>query len=281
MIELSNSPPRLTLRLRTSIVDKLDGSALNPASLSQLSRSDIAGLSLKSYHRHFRLGDLFEIIGDPSDDVAIFGDCSSIDAIGKGAKQGRLAVMGNVGDRFGEGLFGARLDAFGDAANYVGSGMRSGTLVVHGSIQDHGLGPTLGATRGMRGGTCLIRGNVGHRFGERLRRGVAFVGGNCLDYGAAQMIAGTIVVMGQIGERWAQGLRRGSIIVTQSQASSFAALLTQPREFELSFLPLLWNFLKRHFEDLGLSVPNTRWAARQIGDRANGGTGEILTLLRI
>ncbi len=113
-----------------------------------------------------------------------------------------------------------------------------------------------------------------------MRRGILFIQGCAGSYGAAQMIAGTMIVFGRLGKHWAQGMKRGSIIIAEPQPDSFDASLTSAREFELSFLPLLWKHLANHLGDSYLRLPQSRWAYRQIGDRANNGVGEVLTLHR-
>jgi formylmethanofuran dehydrogenase subunit C len=116
--------------------------------------------------------------------------------------------------------------------------------------------------------------------GERMRRGMVYVAGNAGDLGAVQMIAGTVIVMGEIGSLWAQGMKRGSIILSHSNGDAFAAELLPAREFDLFFLELIWRHLEALFEDFPMKISSSRWAMRQLGDRANSGLGEILTLTR-
>lgn len=274
------SPQTLTLRLKRELDSSLDGSSIQPNLIGLQSRADVAALRLTGERTAYRLDEIFEIIGDPSDQIVVHGDCRLIDRLGAGMKSGMMTVMGNVGDESGADLGGGRLEIFGNAGQRIGMGMRRGQLTVHGSVGDRACGPAVGSTKGMSGGDCCILGNAGHRAGERMRRGTLFIQGNAGDYGAAQMIAGTIIILGRIGKHWAQGMKRGSIIVSQEQPDSFDASLTSAREFELSFLPLLWKHLASHLSDPNLRLPQSRWAYRQIGDRANNGVGEVLTLHR-
>ncbi len=269
------------LRLKTDLVDWVDGEALQPNLLANQSRAEIASLRLKTRGGPtYRVGDLFELINDPSEQVVIHGDCRFVDRLGARMKAGQLSIMGNAGDECGAGLSGGILEVFGDAGDRLACGMRRGRIVVHGSAGNNVAGPLVGATRGMQGGDCVVLGNVGDRVAERLRRGVIWIGGSAGNYGATQMIAGTIVIMKNIGASWASGMRRGTIILTQNHAASFEAQLTSAREFELSFLPLLWKHLQLILADMNQTVPNTRWANRQMGDRSNNGLGEVLTLTR-
>jgi formylmethanofuran dehydrogenase subunit C len=274
-------PHGFVLRLKTDLVDWVEGEVLQPNVLANQSRADIASLRLKSRAgTAYRIDDLFELINDPSEQIIVYGDCRFVDRIGAGMKAGKLTIMGDAGDECGAGMSGGILEVFGNAGDRLAIGMRRGQIVVHGSAGDNVAGPAVGATRGMQGGDCVILGDVGDRVAERMRRGVIWVGGSAGDYGATQMIAGTIVVMKKIGRHWASGMRRGTIVLTREQAVAFEAQLTSAREFELSFLPLLWKHLQGILVDANQTVPNTRWANRQMGDRSNDGLGEVLTLTR-
>ena len=119
------------------------------------------------------------------------------------------------------------------------------------------------------------------------------------------MIAGTLAVMGNIGSHWAGGMRRGSLILGRDFSTHPTASLSEARDFELSFLPLIW----RHIEKLQneaiailslanaltrtalqrasnefpspIKIPRTRWVQRQIGDLNCKGRGEVLVLRRV
>jgi formylmethanofuran dehydrogenase subunit C len=276
----TKEPQPFTLRLKSAVVDCVDGAVLQPSLLANKSRAEIASIPIEAAGRMYRVADFFELINDPSEHLVIHGDCRHIARLGAGMKAGQLSIMGHAGVECGAELAGGTLEVFGNAGDRLAIGMRRGQIVVHGSAGSDVAGPSVGATRGMQGGDCIILGNVGNRLAERMRRGVLWIGGNAGDYGAAQMIAGTLVVMGRIGHHWAEGMRRGTIILPHAQPDSFAAHLTSAREFELSFLPLLWKHLQSILSERNQAVPNTRWAKRQMGDRSNEGLGEVLTLTR-
>ena len=117
------------------------------------------------------------------------------------------------------------------------------------------------------------------------------------------MIAGSIVLLGTIGNQWACGMRRGSLILTEAmevEETTFDADLTVAREFELSFLPLLWRHIRECWNsqlalftaitsqadyaesvlDFTDKIPRGRWCERQLGDRSYDGRGEVLRLTR-
>jgi formylmethanofuran dehydrogenase subunit C len=244
------------------------------------SRADIGAVAVTLGSQSVRLDQVFELSGDPSPNWIFDGDCSKLHGIGCDMDGGSILMRGNAGTGLATRMKSGRIEVVGNCGDFLATGMRNGTVVVHGSAGDHVGGPCVGQRKGMSGGDCIVLGNVGSRVAERMRRGTLFIGGNAGDYGATQMIAGTLVVMGEIGSEWAGGMRRGSIILSHPAPDAFAAELTAEREFELSFLPLIWRHLESLLGDSQIKLPSSRWARRQVGDRANRGLGEVLSLTR-
>ena len=69
-----------------------------------------------------------------------------------------------------------------------------------------------GSMDGMRGGTLVVRGSAGVRFGDRMRRGTALVFGDAGDFLASRLVAGTIALAGRAGAHVGYGMRRGSLV---------------------------------------------------------------------
>ncbi len=269
-----------TLRLKKALDDDCDISAIRPSISLKRSRSEIGALMLTLGAKSVRLEQVFELIGDPSPHWVFDGDCSGIRGIGSNMDGGSILVRGNAGAGLATQMKSGQIEVLGNCGDFLAMGMRNGSIVVHGSAGDFVGAPAVGQRKGMSGGDCIVLGNVGSRVAERMRRGILFVGGNASDYGARQMIAGTLIVMGEIGSEWAAGMRRGSIILSHPASDAFAAELTAEREFELSFLPLIWRHLESILRNSPLKFSHSRWALRQLGDRANRGLGEVLTLTR-
>ncbi|MDZ4850302.1 MAG: formylmethanofuran dehydrogenase subunit C [Pirellulaceae bacterium] len=280
MKSIIGSDESLTLRIKSELSAICDGSKLLPQLFAAMQRHDIESLKLTYDSRPVRLGDLFEVIGDPSPNLVLEGDCSRIVQIGERMDRGTILVRGPAGTGLASNMQGGSVEVLGNCGDHLACNMRDGFVFVHGSAGDHVAGPAPGRQTGMRGGDCIVLGDVGDRAAERLRRGTLFVGGNAGDYGAAQIIAGTVIVLGEIGSHWAQGMKRGSIILSRPTNGAFSAELTTAREYELSFLPLIWRHLERLLGDNTIKLPSSRWATRQLGDRANQGLGEVLTLTR-
>jgi formylmethanofuran dehydrogenase subunit C len=172
------------------------------------------------------------------------GDFRRVDGLCSGTSFGTTFVCGDVGDRFGEGQRGGNLVLLGDAGGDALSGKRDGLALLVGSVGDGFASPAPGELSGLRGGDSFVFGNVGGRACERMRRGSVFLAGDVGEYLAHRWIAGTIYVDGSIGRHWCAGMRRGSLLLRQEQPHGGGATLTRTRKCELSFLPILWKYVR-------------------------------------
>lgn len=254
------------------------------------------------------LGDLVNIskLESPEGDVELpivmaRGNFSHALRMGTRLQHSCLIIDGNAGDGTGNQLNGGAIYVLGDAGNFVAEDMKRGTLCVFGNCGDRLAGPSSGRLKGMEGGDLLVYGSVGNRACERMRRGTVFVAGSIGAYACHQMVAGTVVCLGEVGASCCYGMRRGTLIARRLQemvqssdsvgvpTPSLQNMFTNPKPFELSFLPLLWKHLQsvesRVQCDLAqwgfqgqcrLEVPNTRWVHRMLGDLQVEGRGEIL-----
>ncbi len=127
----------------------------------------------------------------------------------------------------------------------------------------------------MRGGTLIVRGNAGERFGDRMRRGTALVFGNVGAFAASRMVAGTIGIAGEVGEHLAYGMRRGSLVLAGAPPS-LANRFVENRGDTGVFWSLLARSLAREggaFAALAEIKPR-RW----VGDVSVEGKGEVLVV---
>ena len=286
----------------------IDGSSIRPDGFVGLSLEQINATVLSTESGKVTLSEVFELSLDQlslEPFLVIAGDCQTIEGLGTHMQNGTICILGNVGDNTGKSMSGGTLVVSGNARDHLGAGMTNGLVYVLGNCR-HGLAsPLAGKKSGMRGGDILVAGNVGDRACERMRRGTVFVGGDAGDYCAPQMIAGTLVVMGNLGSQWAGGMRRGSLILGRDFSTNPTASLSEAREFELSFLPLIWRHVEKlqneAFAILSLAmaqtlaapqrastevpspikIPRTRWVQRQIADLNCNGRGEVLVLRRV
>ena len=298
----------LILRKKNSFLSSIDGSSLCPDAFKNLSKEAIEATPITTDQGPVPIAmafhvDLCETIRQET--ILIQGNCTKLEKLGCQMKSGTLCILGDVGERTAQGLAGGRIVIAGNAGDHLGAGMKDGLIYVSGNCGNNLGSPLPGQKAGMRDGDVLIAGTAGNRACERMRRGTVFIGGDLGTYAASQMIAGSLVVAGEIGDHWGAGLRRGSIILFKDYAGEPSASLSDAREFELSFLPLLWKHIERvQMEALEIltdaianakgwlqapvpnvpspiKIPRTRWVQRQIADLNYQGRGEVLVLRRV
>jgi len=132
---------------------------------------------------------------------------------------------------------------------------------------------------GMRGGTLVVHGNAGERFGDRMRRGTALVHGGAGAFLGSRMVAGTIGVGGSVGAHAGFGMRRGSIVFAEAGAA-----LPQGIGTALTFVPnraatpVFWALLARDLARHGglFSDLPSRRIERHLGDLSADGKGELI-----
>lgn len=286
----------------------MDGSAIRPDRCAAMSLDQIKAIDLSTESGTVALEEVFDVSTDrmPFEPfLVIDGNCEALDGLGSEMQSGTICILGDVGDNTVRSMGGGSIVIVGNVRDQLGAGMTDGLIYVVGNCRHRLASPLAGRKSGMRGGDILVAGCVGDRACERMRRGTVFVAGDAGDYCAAQMIAGSLVVMGEMGREWGGGMRRGSIILGRASASKPSASLSAARDFELSFLPLIWRHVAKIQADalailhlsialsqsamkratrevpMPIRIPSTRWVQRQIADLNCDGRGEVLVLKRI
>jgi formylmethanofuran dehydrogenase subunit C len=298
----------LRLQRTHQLFGSIDGQCLRPANLAELTLDQIKAIPLSTESGIVPLSNVFEVTTDrnPSEPfLVIEGNCEDVDSLAAEMKSGQICVLGNVGHNAARSMNGGAMIITGNAGDHLAAGMADGLVYLVGDCRDGLASPLPGKKSGMRGGDILVAGSVGSRACERMRRGTVFIAGNAGDYCAPQMVAGSLVVMGDVGGNWAGGMRRGSLIFGRDTSTQSLASLSEARDFELSFLPLIWKHVdKIQVEALNvlnvsisfsqtlnpralresptpIRIPRTRWVQRQIADLNCNGRGEILVLKRV
>jgi formylmethanofuran dehydrogenase subunit C len=248
---------------------------LTPDRLSSLSEGQITALPVRHGNRKEKLGNFFQISGDPSDlDIRIEGDCSRVTHLGAGMSLGNLKVDGLVGSHTGVRMTGGTIKVHGDAGDWLGAEMRGGHIHVHGSAGIRAGAAYSGSTRGMRGGSIFIDRNAGDELGAVMRRGLIAVGGNCGEFAAAGVIAGTVMVFGAVGRYVAAGLKRGTVMTFGPPPE-----LLPTFRFDCSYRPPIIDLYLRQLRIMGLAVPDGigRGTVRRYrGDFVALGKGDVL-----
>lgn len=265
----------LMLSLRSRPVQRIDLAPLTAVPLAGRTLSEVAGIELWSGNRSIRLGDIFDLAGDPGPELEIRNSCDQLDRIGAGMAGGRLVVTGDAGAFLGAGLTGGRIVLQGNAGAWLGTGMSAGLIQVSGNVGDFVAAAIPGDHQGMKGGAIVVGGNAGDRAGDRMRRGSVLIEGNTGDYCASRMVAGTIAVWGSVGKSPGLAMRRGTLLLRQAP-DAILPTFNDCGEYPFNFLTLLarsWRKLPGKFAGL----PDSGFRVRRLmGDLANGGRGEIL-----
>jgi len=104
--------------------------------------------------------------------------------LGPSTENVRVDVYGSSGDYLGSGLDGATLYVHGDAQDQVGQILRSGKLIIYGSVGQTFL-------YGAKGGEAYVMGNAaGRALINSVGRIRAIINGTALDYCAESFMAG-------------------------------------------------------------------------------------------
>jgi formylmethanofuran dehydrogenase subunit C len=263
----------LTLRMRQAPPDNLDMSPLTPERLEGLSPLEIARLRLSCGNALPEVGELFDVNAGDADHLVIAGSSDRFAHIGAALTRGSLTVEGDVGPYCAAEMAGGSVSVRGNCGASAATGMRDGSLSIAGNAGDFLGGARPGSAHGLAGGTVLVFGHAGNRVGDRMRRGILCVGGGVGAHCAARMLAGTIVVHGMLGTGSGLLMRRGTLIVS--------AGMNLPDGFEdcgLLTSPIL-TLIGRHLATLPGAAhfaPAATIVRRAVGDRGNGGLGEIL-----
>jgi len=264
----------LELILRDRPAVPLEAPCIRPDTLARLTVREIAALTVWHGNEEARLGDFFEIRGDPSTEVRVVGETARIKHLGAGMAGGRLVIAGDAGMHVGAGMSGGHLVVEGSAAEWAGAEMSGGVLEIRGHAGHHLAGAYAGSRRGMTGGIVLVHGAAGDFAGERMRRGVIAVAGSVGAYAGMDILAGTLLVSGSLGRRAGAGLRRGTIV-----AGAAADLLPTFR-YACTYRPgFLEIYLRRLRQGYGFPVEDRFFSGayrRFIGDHNELGRGEIL-----
>lgn len=265
----------LTFTLKSQPQQRVDMSALIPVNLANKSLDEIAAITLQSGKRQLAAGGLFTITGDDAQNIIINNSIDKLDYIGKELEAGSITVNGNAGAYLGMGMkTGGQIIVNGDIGLYAACEMKKGYLEINGNVGDFLAGALPGNKIGMKGGTIVVKGNVGARAGDHMRRGLILIEGNAGDYCGSRMTAGTIAVMGSTGRYLGYAMRRGTLLLWNKP--QLLASFNDCGAHTLGFLPLLFASFKTinsRFADAAIAFNRVQ---RYAGDMSEIGRGEIL-----
>lgn len=267
---------RVHLTLKQAPALRVDLRGVNPQALATLAAAEIEQLTVTHGTQTLPLAEFFTVGCDESGnpgELRLEGDLARFDRIGWQLGGGRIVVDGPAGDYVGACMTGGEVRVHGDAGWLAACEMVGGLVEIDGNAGDHAAGSLPGSMDGMRGGTLLVRGNAGERFGDRMRRGTALVFGDAGDFLASRLVAGTIAIGGRAGAHVGYGMRRGSVVFAGA-APGIAPTFVPG----LANTAVAWQLIARDLACHGgpfAGLPARR-IARHLGDLSADGKGELI-----
>lgn len=227
-------------------------------------------------NRKIALGEFFKVSGDPSDLHFDFeGNLSGVHWIGAGMKSGSITVHGSAGRHIGSEMRGGKIVIAGDAGDWVGPEMKNGLIHVHGNAGNLVGGAYRGSVKGTTGGTILVDGNAGNEIGHTMRRGIIAIGGDAGDMLGFNLIAGTILAFGKCGIRAGAGMRRGTIGILGPDPPPMLSSFRFGSTYKPQFLGLLLKELSEKGFRVAPELLGSNYDLYH-GDLVALGKGEIL-----
>jgi len=263
----------ITLTLTKQPTVPLEAEVLTPDVLASLSQDAIRTLPIYLGKRQLRLDEFFDVDGEASEELEIRGDASRIKWIGRGMTHGRIRIEGNAGMHLGAYMKGGTIEVSGNASDWLGAEMTGGFIRIQGNAGGQVGAAYRGSLSGMRDGTILIHGSAGMEVGMRMKRGIIAVGGSVRDFAGLQMKGGSIVLLGGAEIRTGAWMLRGTIV------SLKPVQLLPTFSYASTYHPPFLRLYLKHLSTLGFSVPNEVLVGsyqRFSGDAAVPGKGEIL-----
>lgn len=264
----------LSFTLKKELAQKLDLTPITPDLLADKTGAEIASTLLWYGKQQIRIDEAFEITGKDTQNIVIHNSSAKLDYIGSGMKSGTITIHGEAGAYLAFQMRHGNIILNGNASDFSASGMAGGLLQIHGNVGDFLGAAIAGERKGMKGGIVIVKGNAGERVGDQMRRGMILIEGNVGSYCASRMLAGTIGVLGEVGEYIGYGMRRGTLLLTKTP--KLHATIQDCGTHTLPFL----NLMFKSFQALPSKFAQLKQnrVQRFAGDIGNDGKGEILVL---
>ncbi len=263
-----------TFTLRQEPPQRVDLSALTPDRLAGKSLAEIEKIELGTTRASTKVADLFKLGEGDLKSLRYEGGSARFDRLGAKLLPGfSIHVEGDVGLELGRLAKGGAITVSGGAGAYAASGNAGAHIEIKGDAGEMLAGPLAGELAGMSGGRVVVRGKVGARAGDRLRRGILIIEGDAGDDLGSRFIAGTIIALGKTSGRVGYLNKRGSIILAKRPELSPTYIDCGPHV--LTFARLFARSLKA---DSGAAAALLSGRLQRFGgDTAVYGKGEILT----
>jgi formylmethanofuran dehydrogenase subunit C len=263
----------VVLMLKEELTCPLEAEVISPDVLGELEIAEIRALPVLLGNRPHCLGDFFEVEGEKSTHLELYGNLERVKWLGRGMTRGSIVAHGNTGMHLGSGMAGGSITVYGDTSDWLGAEMSGGQIRVHGRAGGQVGGAYRRSPVGMRGGEILIDRTAGLEVGRRMRGGLIGIQERVGDFAGVEMKGGGLVMFGGVGIRTGAWMSAGTIV-------AFQPLTLLPTFLKAS--PVTSEAIRVHLErlqELGMPVPERARNSpyqRFLGDTSESGDGEIL-----
>jgi formylmethanofuran dehydrogenase subunit C len=263
----------VTLKLKEELTSPLEAETISPDMIGTLENEEIRALPVFSGKKKRHLGDFFEVKGERSFCLEMFGNMARVKWIGCGMTRGRIVIHGSTGMHVGAYMSGGAIIIYGDTSDWLGAEMTGGRIFVRGRTGGQVGGAYRGSMLGMQGGEILIDGMAGIEVGRRMGGGIISILGRVGDFAGLEMTGGALFLFGNAGLRTGAWMSKGTIIAYQPIVLLPTFLRTN------TYSPDYMQPSLKHLQGLGLSIPEKAWSSSYqcfTGDTSEAGDGEIL-----
>jgi formylmethanofuran dehydrogenase subunit C len=271
-IDIHLSPDAVVLMLKDALEFPLEAEAISPDVICRLGAAEIRALPVVYGNRKGCLGDFFEVEGEKSDQVELFGNLERVKWLGCKMTRGSLTIRGNAGMHLGAGMSGGAIAVYGNASDWLGAQMSAGRIHVHGRAGGQVGGAYRHSPTGMLGGEILVERTAGIEAGRRMQGGTIVIGERVGDFAGVEMRGGSLFLLASAGIRAGAWMTGGRIVACEP----LALLPTFLRCGDIPAAALRTDF--QRLEGLGAAIPEKAWTGqyqRYTGDTCEEGAGEI------
>ncbi len=206
----------ITLTLHKKLQFPVVADCITPSVLQGKTVDEIAALPIWEGNKQKTLSDIFTIEQTPEETPALVinGDASEVRRVGSGMKTGEIVVNGNIGMHLGEKMTGGKITVNGNAAQWAGAEMKGGLIEIHGNASDYLASPYRGSDAGMKRGKIVVDGNVGSDSAAFMKGGVIKIRGDAGPFLGFRMKDGAIHVEKKCSTRVGANMSGGKIIIS-------------------------------------------------------------------
>ena len=275
----------MALVLNQQVVTTLpiEVSGICPDRLVGQSLSEIKKLTIGFGNRDIPLSEMFDVSGalqtegDDEPTIRWTGNLTSVHWLGSGMKSGRMVVEASVGRHLGSQMSGGTIEVTGNVSDHAGAEMKGGTIRIAGNTGDLAGANYPGSKYGMNHGQIFISGDAGKGIGQKMRRGTIVIGGDCGPLVGWDMLAGTIIVLGRCEGDVGINMSRGTLVIAGATQSESMVPPTFSRGITdtVPLFRLMSNWLKQLAPEFDTSSLTKKRFTQYHGDALRESRGEV------